>query len=110
VLKCGAAYVVTFSLLFAGIANAKDSPFSVYAVTGLSCGKYIQDIARDPMKEIVYHWWVDGFLTGTNMEKGRVTSSDSAAHDAWLKKYCQENPLDHFINAANKLNKELDRQ
>ena len=109
-LKCRVICIVILSLLFTGIANAKDSPFSGYGVTELSCGKYIQDITRDPMKEIVYHWWVAGFLTGTSMEKGRVTYTDSASHDAWLKKYCQENPLDHFINAASKLNKELDRQ
>jgi hypothetical protein len=58
----------------------------------------------------VYGWWVAGFVSGTNLVKGRITSTDNAAHDAWLKKYCEDNPLENFMAAAIGLNKALDKK
>ena len=108
-LKRQAAYIVILGLLFTGIANAEDGPFSAFGMASSSCGKYIQNITTSPEAANVYSWWVAGFVTGTNLAKGRATSTDNAAHEAWLKKYCQENPLDPFLKAAIELNKALDR-
>jgi hypothetical protein len=108
-LKRRAAYIVILNLLFTGIANVEGASFSVFGMHGLSCGKYIQDITTNPEAANVYNWWVAGFVTGTNLAKERATSTDNAAHEAWLKKYCQENPLDTFVKAAIELNKALNK-
>jgi hypothetical protein len=108
-LKRQVAYIVILGLLFTGIANAGSDTFSGFGMSRLSCGKYIQDITTDPQFANVYSWWVAGFVTGADLGKGRVTSTDNEAHDAWLKKYCQENPLDTFMKAAIELNKALGR-
>jgi len=78
--------------------------------TDLSCGKYLKDISTSTGTEKGYSWWVAGFVTGTNLEKGRAISTDNAGHNAWLKAYCEAHPLELFIDAAMGLNKELDKK
>jgi len=81
---------------------------SVYGPSKLSCGKYISEISTNPQAANAYSWWIAGFITGTNLEKGRAVSTDNLAHEMWLKQYCEKNPLDTFVQAAIELNKELD--
>ena len=100
--------VVFIFALFASPSSASDS-FSSYGTNLLSsCGKYVTDISTNPQAKIAYGWWVAGFVTGTNLEKGRVLATVNAAHKLWLKEYCEKNPLDPFMKAADELNKELD--
>jgi hypothetical protein len=101
--------IAIISLLFTGIANAGDW-ISYFGVGKLSCGKYIQDINTYPEAKSAYSWWLAGFVTGTNLAKGRALDIDKPAYEEWIKKYCQENPLDTFINAAIELNKALDKR
>lgn len=105
-LKRQIAYIVIIGLLFTGIANA--GGFNAYGINDLSCGNYIQIITTNSEAENAYSWWIAGFVTGTNFSKRRNTSTDNAAHNAWLKKYCNDNPLDNFMHAAMKLNETLD--
>src|SRR5437879_2645558 len=80
-----------------------DGPFAFFGIGDISCGKYLSEISTHPEAANAYGWWVAGFVTGTNLAKGRVVSTDSPAHDAWLKQYCEKNPLDPFIKAATEL-------
>jgi|APFre7841882630_1041343.scaffolds.fasta_scaffold159472_1 hypothetical protein len=96
-------------LLFTGSANAGDA-ISAFGVTDLSYGKYIQDITTNAAAKSAYSWWIAGFVTGTNLARGRAINTDSPAHEEWIKRYCQDNPLDTFIKAAIELNKALDKR
>ena len=83
---------------------------SAYHVANDTCGKYIDIISTSVQAKEVYSWWLAGFITGTNMEKNRSLSTDSAAHELWLKNYCEEHPLENFVSAAEKLNIQLDKK
>lgn len=101
--------IIILVLQLTSVANAESRFASVFGMTDLSCGKYIQDVTTNPETSKVYDWWIAGFVTGTNLVKKRVTSTDNAAHEAWLKKYCQDHPLDPFMKAAAELNEALDK-
>lgn len=88
----------------------RTQPITAYHVVNISCGKYLNSISNDERYAEVYNWWLAGFISGTNLEKQRATSTDAAAHDSWIKQYCEKNPLDSFFNAASKLNDELDKK
>jgi hypothetical protein len=95
--------------LFAPSSFAASDLFSSFGLgASLSCGKYLNDILENPSASSAYSWWTAGFITGVNLEKGRVVSTDSPSHEVWLKQYCEKNPLDTFMKAAIELNKELD--
>jgi hypothetical protein len=73
---------------------ADEHTFSMFSPEpNLSCGKYLNEITTNRQAENAYRWWVAGFVTGTNLVKGRAVSTDSRAHEAWLKQYCEKNPL-----------------
>jgi hypothetical protein len=82
--------------------------FSAFGINDLSCGKYLEEIGSNPRAKEAYGWWLSGFVTGTNLEKSRETSTDVPAHNVWVKKYCEENPLLSFAKAAIELNNTLD--
>jgi hypothetical protein len=94
---------------------AVDDPFNglinIFGISGgLSCGAYLKDISTSPAKKNAYEWWVAGLVTGTNLTKGRTVSTDIAGITAWLKRYCDEHPLEPFMKAVIELDKELDKQ
>jgi hypothetical protein len=95
-------------VLLATTANAQN----IYGGYGMdiSCGRYIDDISTDQRAKNNYHWWLGGFVTGTNLVKSRSTLTDDKAYEAWIEKYCRDNPLDSFHKAAIELNKELDNK
>ena len=94
-------------LLVSFSASAQDGGFTAYGVYEQTCGVYRSEIT-DANKADQYSMWVSGYITRSNIAKGRPTNTDPAAHDTWLKKYCKENPDEPFIYAAIKLDKELD--
>ena len=109
-LKRCAILATILVLIMSSVANAPARNLaSVFGMTNLSCGKYIQDISITPETAEAYKWWIAGFVSGTNLAKKRTTSTDNEAHEAWLKKYCQDHPLDNFMKAAAKLDKALDK-
>ena len=102
--------MITLLILFPTITYAQNKPFSVMGISELTCGKYVRDITDSRQSKSVYSWWVAGFVTGSNWAKGRRTSTDSPSHEAWLLKYCQDNPLEAFMEVVTELDKELDRK
>ncbi len=78
--------------LMSGANSQGGDLISVFGMDNMSCGKYVQDITSNLQASNVYGWWIAGFVTGTNVVKGRRTSTDNATHEAWLKKYCQDHP------------------
>jgi hypothetical protein len=104
-------YIVTLIIaLYASPSFGADPLVSVFGMHQLSCGKYLKDVSSDPYTAAAYGWWIAGFISGTNLEKGRAISTDNPAHEAWLKQYCEKNPLDPFFTGAIELNKELDNK
>lgn len=82
---------------------------TVYHVSGVTCGKYLSNIADNPQYKEVYSWWLAGFITAVNLEKKRLTTTDKEANEYWVEQYCKKTPLDQYINAAVNLSKELDK-
>ena len=99
-----------FLIFMTACLNLQAKEIGVYGVTGLTCGKYMTDIDSSSDLKKIYSWWVAGFVTGTNLEKDRILKTDNTAHEAWLKQYCEKNPLDEFMVAVIKLNDELDKR
>jgi len=102
ILFVASIFIVALPLKAAPIAT-------VYHVTGVTCGKYLNDISNNEAYEDAYSWWIAGFLTGTNLERMRATTTDKHANDAWIKQYCENNPLEYFLTAAIKLNEQLEK-
>jgi len=99
--------LVVLAAAFAQAACAGEE-FSGFGMSQLSCARYLSDLSTNRKFETAYSWWVAGFVTGTNLAKGRLLSTDNEAHIAWLKQYCQAHPSDLFANAAVELDRELD--
>lgn len=84
-------------------------PFTMFGMSNMSCGAYLQEVSNNEVKATSYARWVSGFVSGTNLMKERVTSTDPEGLNGWLKQYCAEHPLDTFAKAAIELNRELDK-
>ena len=99
--------LVVLTAILAQAAFAGDE-FSGFGISQLSCSKYLSQISSNAKFENAYSWWVAGFITGTNLARNRVISTDNEAHTAWLKQYCEAHPHDPFADAAIELDRELD--
>lgn len=99
--------LVGLAAAFAQAACAGEE-FSGFGMSQLSCARYIDDMSTNAKFDAAYSWWVAGFVTGANLAKGRIVSTDNEAHIAWLKQYCQAHLSDPFSNAAIELDRELD--
>jgi hypothetical protein len=84
--------------------------YSAFGMLELSCGRYVSEINGNERTKTVYGWWLAGFVTGTNLVKDRIVSTDTAGYEAWVKKYCEEHPLETFQKAVIELDKELDKK
>ena len=82
--------------------------FKTYGIEAISCGTYVQQITADAAKRTIYGWWLSAFITGANWVRTRDTTTDTGAHEQWLKKYCEEHPLELLISAATKLDVALE--
>jgi hypothetical protein len=98
------------SILVSSPAFAEAPTYTVLGIGKLTCGKYLDEVSRDPLSAESYSWWVSGFVTAANVDKSRSIPTDAPAHDAWLKLYCEKNPLDSFVQAASALNTELEKR
>ena len=101
------AIIMVLAAAVAQVASAGEE-FSGFGMSQLSCARYTSDISANVKFETAYSWWVAGFVTGANLAKGRVISTDNEAHIAWLKQYCRAHPGDPFADAAIELDRELD--
>ncbi len=99
--------LVVLTAAFARAASAGEE-FSGFGMSQLSCARYLSDVSTNAKFEAAYSWWVAGFVTGTNLAKGRLLSTDNEAHITWLKQYCQAHLSEPFADAAVELDRELD--
>ena len=77
----------------------------------ISCGQFLEDKKDHGINDMYIHW-VQGFLSGLNVADGRagkklVPLPDSPTINAYLVKYCTDQPLDRPIGGALALYKEL---
>jgi hypothetical protein len=103
------SFLLIALIVIAGTAQAAGKPFAFAGLGDLSCGKYLHEPDE---KRAIHGWWLAGFVSGANSTKGRQTteSGDAEAAQAWVDEYCRTHPLDNFVQAAVKLDEELDRR
>lgn len=82
-----------------------------YYMTGMgskSCGQMIQDYRENAdIYRDLYATWLVGFMSGSNSVCSKQARSDYYGSEAYLRKYCDQNPLSHVATGAHKLRKEL---
>lgn len=93
--------LVVFTIGFSTSSNA-------ITVRGApSCGNWFEDTTRIGSKH-----WLNGFLSGVSVEKGKdileVVDADSVF--LWMDNYCRSNPLGSVFQGATKLTKELEKR
>jgi hypothetical protein len=105
-----------FTLALVATSAVAQSSSKQIAFVGLgtkSCGHFLETRAKaDEFLDSVMATWVEGFLTGTNVqryESGRpfVPLPDRASTLAFVDKYCRDNPLKSIVEASIALNREL---
>jgi hypothetical protein len=106
--------ILLSALVFSGQSFAADEN-GRYAATGLgtsSCGKYLEEMGgEDSMSQLFYISYTAGYVTGVNFGLGDTwnitASTDSAGIDAFLLRFCTENPLKYYTTALEALMAEL---
>ena len=100
-------------LLLWGIdAAASDGRFIVLGEGNTTCGMYLAH-RRDagPVQNFAYARWTQGFISGWNImaQPGQKIRTEVSPDTilAYADKYCRDNPLDVFLNAASALTKDL---
>ena len=98
-------------------ANPKGVEFTVYGAGTTSCGKWLAD--RQNLSHHVELNWVLGWLTSSsyfiealrplNPNGGGLRHTDANAVEAWLDKYCRENPLKNIADGSLNLVDELSK-
>lgn len=75
----------------------------------MSCGKYFE---TDSDLKVSYKNWFYGFLSGANLSTNVdfLGGIDSQGVVAALEKYCRENPLDYFSQAAVSVRNQLQKR
>ena len=73
--------------------------------SNLTCGMSVQAVEAKSAHE--FDLIVRGFLTGTNLLRGRVTPTEFAGYQVWLKTYCTQNPFHSFTMALARLDYSL---
>ena len=79
--------------------HASADPIRFMFLESLSCGKYL---ALDTAKKDEKKFWFLGYLSGQNVfsDVDFLIGTDSDAVLGAVEKYCRENPLDYFSQAA----------
>lgn len=74
-----------------------------------SCGKWVEERAKDSQQSELYKTWIYGYLSGlANQSRlNFLNSADAATINLWLDRYCNENPLEQLGDGGDKLAKEL---
>tara|TARA_R110002167_G_C12365109_1_gene623549 strand:- start:22 stop:363 length:342 start_codon:yes stop_codon:yes gene_type:complete len=95
--------------LFSQQAYAEEGrPVTFYPGVGFaSCGEYLnatEDLyKKDRTDYYQYKAYLSGFVSGFNAGGETVRATDIDAMEAFATKYCKENPLNKFYEAALKL-------
>jgi hypothetical protein len=77
----------------------------------MSCAKWNLETGVD---QELSRWWLMGFVSGASRERSvrnlATASSDPDGLSQWVKKYCDDHPLDSPIQGAVALVDELARK
>ena len=118
-MKIRIIIAATFMLLLPSVANSKD-----VAMGGQeSCGKWVSDHQSNRTRESTSRVsaygqdaWIAGYLTGVNQTIQQLIpnapdfiniGADFAGYEAWITRWCKENPLRTINAAASALRNEL---
>ena len=106
----------SLALFGASVSLAGEAPMAGYSAATTSCGEFIESrkvIGNDHD----YRIWLDGYFTAVNKYAEGITIHEGAidvknGHDnkslmLWLENYCNENPLDNFLQATFALQRKL---
>ena len=93
-------------------AAPDERPTIIVGAGAASCGKFIAGTEGDDKFRAAYFFWAQGFLSGLNYKyflnwASATNLSGYAAMKIWIKNYCEENPLDSYGVATEKLWHEL---
>jgi hypothetical protein len=114
------AMIAALVLSYAATAHAQSRTVYVFDPGNDLCGKYLAAAHDHPPgkgraldrpegqysdEHSRYMAWVDGFLSATNWwvmdaERNDI-QNDGAAIDVWTRKWCEQNPTKHLIEAAS---------
>ena len=99
-------------LATAGAASARENAqFAMHSFSKISCGQWTESQKEMWLRQ-TYIYWFRGFVSGYNFgsEKYEVTLGrlpDNPTVALYIDKFCRENPLRDFIEAAPPLVQEL---
>lgn len=108
------SFIILITLFVTNQTFAQLSDFAFSGAGASSCGKYLESRAEsDKAIDGIYISWLQGFLSGANLERHRsgkamVNLPDGESILSYTDKYCRENPLASVIEAAFVLNRELE--
>jgi hypothetical protein len=107
-----AVFLCAASSGFAQTAGPGQVAVTVYGAGTSSCGKWLAD--RESLFHSVELNWVLGFLTASENFIGELhlpmpRHTDGHAVEAWVDKYCRENPLKSIADASVGLVVELSK-
>lgn len=102
------AAIAAGMLIVANTAAPDERPTIVVGVNASSCHKFIADTQRSELTGVIYFSWAQGFLSGLNLKyfqswESATDISNFKALQPWIKNYCEENPLDDYVEAISEL-------
>ena len=105
-MKVKSRFIVLSLFFFSFCVNADNAPFSGYGASLKSCGEFVADSSSRNYKH-EYLVWLWGYFTAVNKHdesvrpnKNILAGKDSESILLWLKNYCNDNPLDNFLQAT----------
>jgi hypothetical protein len=110
---------VIVALIIPTAVYGQGRSYFIYDLGRHSCGKYLAAVHGHPPGKgkvikhpegqfsddhIRYMDWLGGFLTATNWwvtDEHNDIRTDNAAIDVWIRKWCEQNPTKHLVEAAS---------
>ncbi len=104
------------ALCFWPTAGQAEEIYSMMGAGSASCGEFASRYKESPdSAEILYYSWAQGYLSATNLvaigqgrEFRNLRSISSERQRAYIRSYCNKNPLANYIDAVNELYKSLE--
>ena len=102
----------TLLLIFVSLFSQQAYAEMIYGSGAGSCGGFLKDLGKyemsnDPILHYMNISWVDGFVSANGWNGNDMKDVDSHAREAFITKYCKENPLDSISDAAKALVEKL---
>lgn len=105
-----------FALLL--LTTTAQADWAIRGEGNFSCPDYVQARRLNSKELFSSVSWVQGFITGVNYERAKVSGTDSfigrdfptTSIVNWLEDHCRDNPQDYLSDAAEALFKDLEDQ